>query len=54
MNMKKYLKNKNQWNYQIFLVQLVMQKTIRNYIIMTEENMRQKLERKIQIKEEII
>ena len=44
--MKKQLKKKNQLKYQKFLVQLMMQKIIRKYIIMTEENMRQKFTEK--------
>ena len=47
MNMKKHLKNKNQWKYQKFLVQLIIENSIREYIIMTEENMRQKFRKKI-------
>ena len=44
--MKKQLKKKNQLKYQKFLVQLMIQKIIRKYIIMTEENMRQKFREK--------
>ena len=46
MNMKRYLKNKNQLKYQKFLVQLIIQKSIRKYISTTEENVRQKFRKK--------
>ena len=46
--MKKYLKNKNQLKYQKFLVQLIISKSIRKYISMTEKKTWDKdLERKI-------
>ena len=44
--MKKQLKKKNQLKYQKLLVQLIIQKSIRKYIIKTDENMRRKFREK--------
>ena len=41
INIQKYLKKKIQLKYCKILVQLLIQKSIRNYVIMSEENISQ-------------
>ena len=56
MKMKKSLKNKNHLKYYKFLVQLIVQKSIRKFKIMPEENINQefRLEKIDEIRNDLI